>query len=772
MLSISSKRCLNHEVIKSRIRLVAGTRNIFVVSTDRKKKAPNKAKDNQTHIKEFLSFEEERQFKKQEAEYKHKLEQLKTLTRNVSNMIRRKEEAQIREKALQDIPMASDVNNASEKVYGLLGTEEPKETSLPLINGGSDSLEKQHNKPTHLFVPSVDLPDSISERLGLSVKFLVSKNNQNWPVVLQQLKEAGGFNGIPPKDVRKFLYEIPKKHISDLIPLLELLLKEANIEKSSKIVNVFIESLCLGSSITDIRMQKIEEYCDYLRTINKKGKLGRESYELLIEAYGKSNNLEKVNKCLAEMKELKLEPSPKTFSNILQTCVYKARDHEQAVEIFDSMKFLSQKTKPNTEAYQSIIVSNVNNDNIERALDLYQEMITEGIPINQKIVVALARGCTSRPSLRFKAWDFIFEIYNNGWEPTLESYEYILYLSARDGDIALARALYSKLNQSQSITPRAFSFLLLAYSKSSLKSGNANNVPAVTLHENGKNFRRNILSDTTFTTEILQSGSSNSLPFLPVLDLTSKNEILAESSAIWAHTLLFNPNFINIDCTNTYLNIAAEMGKLSDFIDRYDSATYFDRTGLPNDRIIIEEPELPDVNEKGTKNTSLAQIKFDETTITKSPILNELQLRQNVAEKKIARTSLTYVIALKAAGKFKNYNFAKRIWSERGDFRKTNSFKNLTRSKKDKLDFEFASAMVSCLTRMNLLEDAVAILLSTEYQFRWTWKELNELYRSCVEIGNDKACRTIRGIAKRAQINYEGKIRRKDFKRYIMERGF
>lgn len=187
----------------------------------------------------------------------------------------------------------------------------------------------------------------------------------------------------------------------------------------------------------------------------------------MIQAYGKNNNLEKINMCLSEMKQNKLEPSQKTFSNILSTCVYKANDHKQAVEIFDSMKFLSQKTKPDTRAYQDIIVSYVNNDNIEKALDLYREMITEKIEINQRIMVALARGCTSRPELRFKAWDFIFDIYNNNWEPTLNTFEYMLYLSAKDGDVALSRAFYSKLNESNAITPRSFSFLLLAYSKKS-----------------------------------------------------------------------------------------------------------------------------------------------------------------------------------------------------------------------------------------------------------------------------------------------------------------
>ena len=80
--------------------------------------------------------------------------------------------------------------------------------------------------------------------------------------------------------------------------------------------------------------------------------------------------------------------------------------------------------------------------------------------------------------------------------------------------------------------------------------------------------------------------------------------------------------------------------------------------------------------------------------------------------------------------------------------------------------------MVSALTEMNLLDDAMAILLSTEFQFKWTWKELGSFYRAAGGIGRDDICRTVRGVAGRAQINFGGKIRRRDYKRYVMERGY
>lgn len=788
MLRLSlKKRCIGRIIptISNCQGSIYSSRNIFVVRSQKGKPTLKKSKgskddkgiSSKEKLSEWVDLEFERKAKQQELEYEKRLKELKSLTASVARIIKKKEDVE----KLQEIPMPSEVNRYAEKVYDMLEVGKEKVSALSEKNTSINGIEK-HSEPFNasnhsLITPAIDIPESITKRLGLAIKFLVSKTNINWTMVLQQLKESGGFQGLPEKDIRKFIYSIPKDQIGHYIPTLEQLLEDGGVKKSSKIINVFIAGLSHGGYLSDEIIAQIEQYCNYLTKINKKGKLSRDTYELMIQAYGKNNNLEKINLCLSEMKKNKLEPSEKTFSSILSTCVYKANDHKQAVEIFDSMKFLSQKTKPDTKAYQDIIVSYVNNDNIEKALDLYREMITEKIDINQRIMVALARGCTSRQELRFKAWDFIFDIYNNNWEPTLNTFEYMLYLSAKDGDVALSRAFYSKLNQSNATTPRSFSFLLLAYSKSQVaKSDHQIEVPSITLHEKGRNFRRNILSDVNLFPKT--TSAQDSIPFLPVLDLTSKAEIMAESSAIWAHALMFNPQFINTDCTNTFLNIAAEMGKLSDFIDRFDSSTFLDKTGISNDtRIIIEE--LP---ESITSNTEISQVdsepisrqqnQFDETSITKSPLLKDLSNNIDLRNRKIPRTSLSYVIALKAAARFKNYKFAQRIWSERGTFRKTSNFKELSRRTKDSLDFQFASAMVSCLTKMNLLDDALAILLSTEYQFKWTWKELRELYRAASEIDHTNACQTIRGIARRAQVNYEGKIRRKDFKKYVMERGY
>ena len=608
------------------------------------------------------------------------------------------------------------------------------------------------------------LPQPIVDKLGLSIKYLISPKTQNWGMVLHQLGEVGGFKDLKPKQVYKFVQCIPSHYFKaqpGLISTIEKMMTEADIAKTSKFVDIFIEGLSSGSEVSNDAMKKIEGYYHYLKTVNKKGKISRKTFELLIAALGKNNNLEKINQYLAEMKLNKLQPSKETFSNILTCCVYKAKDHKQAVEIFDSMKFLSQGTRPTTRNYQDIIVSYINNDNIEKSLDLYQEMLIEKVEINQKILVALARGCTRRPELKMKSWEFMFEIYNLGWEPTFETYEYILYLAANDGDISLARALYKKLNETKSVTPKAFSFLMLAYSKGN--PGTSSELPTIVFHEKGRIFRSRLLNDTDMETNNgdIHSPQFN-IPMLPIIELRNNQEILAESSALWAHSLMFNPWLINNESTDIYLKVALEHGTLEEFKARYENSTVLDEDGIPQTREIqIEEPEI-DLDDDSTLNNSKKSLT--------SPILESIIQSNN--NKKVPRSSLIYITALRAAGKFQSYDFGQMIWDERGSFRKSTRFTTLPRLQKDQEDFKFASAMVSALTKMGMISDALAIVVSTEYQFRWSRNELSELFHTALEVGDEHTVQTVKSITSRSLINWEGKIKKRDYKKYVMERGY
>lgn len=711
-------------------------RTVFVMSYEKRKKLPKKEQ-----LALWAEKDNARLARKESFESLKQLRDLRELSRNMALYVRNQETKKVEQEKIAQLPVPSQ-------------SEKPK-----AFDASKSSLATS----------TVALPPAINDKLGLAVKYLVSKEHQNWALVFDQLEQAGGFKDVTEKDVRKLVYAIPKRQLREVFPAVELLLAGANIQMSPKIVNAFLRSVIVGGSVDSDQIAVVEKYVQQLR---QNGKLGRETCEILVEAYGKSGQVHKMEQVINEMNALQLQPSSRVYSNVLTTCVYKTRDHRQAVQLFDLMKFLAGSMAPGSREYQDIIVSYVNNNDIEKALDLYQEMLAKNIEMNQNIMVALARGCASRRQLRFKAWEFMFEIYNMNWKPTVPTLEYMLYLAAQDGDLSLARALYQQLNVLNKTLPRSFGFLMMAYALCSLTKSNSEYlVPAITMHETGRRFRTNMLNLADFTPNL--ESPEQAVPYLPQVVLTSAQEVLAESSAVLAHTLMVNPSYANTPSINTFLNVAAKLGSFEEFLDRYNQFTFLDTEGIPRTRAaevttenIEEEMELIQDNIIGAEDGKSRK----PDSMTKSPVLTSLA--GSASPTKIARDTYTYLIALQAASKHGNYSFAQSVWTERGLFRKSRRFSTLSRAEKDKLDFAFAHAMVNALTEMKLLDDALAILISTEYQFKWSWNELRPLYAAAVDVGYDKVTRTVRGVVKRALINHEGKIRKKDYKQYVMERGY
>lgn len=732
-------------------------RFVFVMSNEKRnriKKAALKSKHNPRHKLEPIPQPEPltKAEQAQLLQQKQRLKEFKRLTQSVSQYLHKK-------------PHTSNVpdyetpveENEIEEVYRAISSSNP---------AAADSNENTPFDPlrTSLASPTVELPKAVEERLGLALKYLVRKDLQGWALVLRQLEREGGFLGLVERDVRKLIYAIPRGQLRQVFPQVEELLNAAGMAMSPKILNAYMKSVICRNNVNDEEIEIIEQCVDRLKQTNKKGLLSRDTYEVLIEAYGKHSSMDKVNEIILQMKEQGLEPLREVYANVLTTCVYKVRSHDAAVQLFDSMKFFLKKTQPSTREYQDIIVSHVNHDNIEKALDLYQEMLTDRIEINQKILVALARGCFAREEYKVKAWDFMFEIHRREWTPTAPTAEYMLYLALQDGDLPLARALYQQLNMSGTTSPRSFSFLLLAYAKASVEGG----LPTIEFNEMGRRFRQNIIINTDLAPD--QDDPKKALPFLPKLVLENSQEILAESSAIMAHTLLVNSSFVNIESANTFLNVAANVGTLEEFKERFDQFTYLDRKGIPETRSFIEPEHCLDEPNAESKTDSLAKLTVSLLQF-RSPLLDQL-LESSGGRFKVPRNTITYLIALKAAAKHKNYILAQTIWTERGLYRRSSNWNKLSRTEKDKLDFDFAVTMVNSLTQIGLLDDALAIIVSTEYQFKWKRHHFSRLYKEAVEIGNSKITQTLRGIAKRAQINFEGKIRRKDYKRFVMENGF
>lgn len=128
------------------------------------------------------------------------------------------------------------------------------------------------------------------------------------------------------------------------------------------------------------------------------------------------------------------------------------------------------------------------NNKLEGALDLYQEMLDNGMPLNQNILASLARGCCKSKRFATKSWEFIFKIYDHGWLPNLQTYESMLNISAFEGTLDLTRALFLKMIQTNSVTSKAVLYLMMSYSK--YMNGEVTKRSFIELDERGRIFKQ------------------------------------------------------------------------------------------------------------------------------------------------------------------------------------------------------------------------------------------------------------------------------------------
>ncbi|RCK55490.1 Mitochondrial group I intron splicing factor CCM1 [Candida viswanathii] len=691
---------------------------------------------------------------------RQELKELRSIVREVSDYIHPRDKdalTRVEKPVPTDLPKI-DIDEATDDIFEELSGD----------GHGDPSQDVAGGVPT-----SLTFPESVNKRLGLvsdlchlSVAASLPERVEHieWKTTLSQLQESGGFKRLPHVDVKAFVNKIPHRTLRHLIPTIEQMYQEANIPIHYNTYFEFIKALSLGNILSKQEVEVIEEY---LEEIERQTKLKKSHYEVMIGVYVKNNNTTKIEGVLLQMKANNILLTRVVYESILKKYVYYDKDHKKALEVFDSMKFLSKGTAPDAGAYADIMKSCVTDHNVEKALDLYQEMQDKLIQPNEQVLATLAMGCAKTRLHRTQAWDFLFQIYDRGWTPTLATFETMLQVSARDGDLELTRAIFYKAIETRSVTPTAFVALMMAYSKYVL-STERETPYLISLTEKGRLFKQNITGNVDFRVPV------NNFPFLPSSEIHDAKFVLAESSAVWAYAMMHNSKLVSHPyAAASYLEIAINFGKFEDFRDRFDASTYLDTDGIPKVREIEIMESEPEPQEQTESDESEVQVEAGKSNeVVKSPILEQIQSQTKDNRFKAPRTSRIYDIAITAAGKFQNYEFAERIIAERGQFRKSNKFKELSQKQQKQEDFGFAAKLIQCYIDMWLLEDAYAVVLLTAESFPWSWKELGPLSAAAVNLGSLELAAAIRKIVLGEQVRHEGKIKRKDYKDFVRKRGY
>lgn len=654
-----------------------------------------------------------------------KLKELQALAHSVKTEIAKK-----REDAVQnEVGTTNDSTDPEEEDIDMLFNElmlEDSPAQATLALGDGQTSVSLFDTPAR----GIDLPKSILTRLEDSVRNIVVKDNANWDALIADLSDKRGrFIGLTNSEVGQFLKQIPVGGVGiNSLERIEEMLKEVSSQYTDHQYDFFMKHYSANGDA-----KRTQELFD--GAIADGFKPSKYMFAHLIKGYVKTNNLARINLTLQKMTTSGVEPPLPVLTNVLQLCV-NLKDWNQADDIFQMMKFRSTKTKPDVNAYNTMLRLTSRKRDIHRALDLYHEMFSMGVEPDIFTYNTLIQACSKNREHFTQGYNFIAEIHERNLEPNIKTFEAMLRLVARDGDLELARALYLTIfeKKSQSVTNDAESLVYLLMAYRDFKPGH---VPQIMNHKDGMMIRRNTLRMVDFMglhqTQVedvrLQRQREMYPPMLPLSNLHSSKHIIAESTAVWAFNVANNPMLLNSRTLIIYLRIAVEHSDKAEFMKRWEQYTFANRE-IDENQIVIETADAA---------TEPVEELQEGSTPPALQYLKQMNYR-------VERNSELYLTFLSAGRNFEDVEMCEQAWVERGKFRSTSAYQKFSRREKAELDFRFAQEMVKALTHLQLYSDAVDVVKSSERQFPWSFYVLKPLYVACQHIGDQRGAREISAI--------------------------
>jgi pentatricopeptide repeat protein len=648
-----------------------------------------------------------------------KIKELQELAHSVKTEIQKKKKEDVQ----MEVGDLDKVVDPDDEDVSMLFNElmlEDRHDQLSLPTGSAGAL--LFNEPAK----GINLPQAVLTKIGDSVRNIVVKDSQNWDSLVADLyTQRDGFKGLLTGDVDRFFKEIPVGSLNQhSLEILNTMLKEVRPDYNSHHYDFFMKHY--AELANDTKTQGLFDQAVQSGIVPSKFMYGH-----LIKAFSKTHNLERINLTLSKMFDNHIEPSLKVYTNVLKLCV-DLQDQQQAHEIFQMMKFRSIKSKPDVEAYNTMLQLASRKRDIHKALDLYREMLDQGLEPTIFTFNTLIQTCSKNKDHLIQGYNFISEIHKRNLEPNVKTFESMLRLAASDGDLELARALFLTIFEKHgkpTAGPEALNYLLMAYRE--FKPGH---IPQISHHEDGAIIRRNTLRMVDFmglyqrdVDDIeIQMKRERYPPMLPLRNVTYSKHIIAESNAIWAFNMVNDPRSLNVKLLISYLRIAVEHGDKKEFLRRYYQYT-FPNEEIGKNELVLEQPD-EDTPEKSSESSPpalsyLKQINF-----------------------KVERNSEIYHTYLSAGKRFQDVDMCEQAWLERGRYRSTAEYQSLPKREKHRLDFKFAKEMVQSLTQLELYRDAVSVVKSSENQFPWDFYTLKPLYVALQQIGDDAGAREISAI--------------------------
>lgn len=643
--------------------------------------------------------------KQQQQQLEEKMRQMQAYRQSLETFVKQQRDREAMEAAAEkdkvDMLGVADESDL-DTLAGYLESDSHSDESY--VHPGQEGLFPKIEKDS-------SLPPALLSRMGSDI--VAMGDEQKWQTLLTTLRSNGGLTGLTNKELDLLLFNIPLEQRIKVLPEIGALASEANIVPS---VLTYGHIVAAYAQVGDT--QAIDNVLSQMHQQDIKP--NKHIYGNLLKALSKNGDLDRSVQTLELMKRQEITPSLEIYTILMQTCL-RVKDFKQANEVFDMMKFLSAETQPDLKIYNTMMLSSAFQHNIERVMDLYRELqephrkvlATASSSDLQAMYNILIYACSRDERTHLKGWEFLLELQAKDLAINRRSVESLIYLCGNTGEIMLARAMFKQLCQNPLSYPSAMTFNSLLKAYCNFQPGQL--FSSILASPLGAKIQANFVFDEMITSSRQMPDNP---PFLPLPFLTDKVQVLAESRALMSFFKETHSELINERSILTYLKIPFELQNLSEFKYRYEEMT----TG-PASTVESLDSAL--------ESSFDSAVEVSETT---------------KYSQKIARNHYIYDLAIQAASFTKDMEFGSQIWKERGAWRKTMAFQNLTKADRDHSDFIFAQRMVSLLSNCGEFDDAISLLQSTADQFTWKPFHVSTLSNRLMELDDVVMLRRLRRL--------------------------
>lgn len=641
-------------------------------------------------------------------------------------------EIKARQQELRDKLTADNERRAQEK---LIKEDISTEASTAEINLLETQLASPSSPPSnttqrkHKSISIVDnIPKSIQKLLkqseaGDNVQdvTLFSRGPTTWSAVIPKLPSL---DSVPVADISDLMTSIPVKQRAFLVPDLERIVPSH--ARTQQIKDSFMA--CYAELAQPKKVEEIFNQCEAPSVF---------SYGHLSKAFFKSGadpkNIIDVTK---KMKDAGVPVNLPIMSTLIQSFIQNRR-YDEAIELFDSMKYWSVGTQPDLKLYNTMILCFAKQFSVNKCLDLFSEMRNRRpypLEPNEETYNNMIYALSRDPKTHIAAWDFFIELQNSGYTADKNSFRALMYLCGSSGEVLLARALVRKLSEKSPllIDDYAVNCLLKAYS-------NWHPGPSKILGSSaGPSIRASIMAYSGD----FDAGNWNGLPLLPTAQMTPEI-VLAESNSVFEYFAEVNVGALvvqnkaskaTIPSLHSYLKVAMNISTSIDELKRRFNR-FTEYAGGNDSKILPAEDNIEFSTSSDCEGKEVEETKIY-SAYAKHPNLV------------VKRDNHLYRLSIKAAIKFKDLDYGKEIWTERGKWRRLPAFRELPQSVRNDFDFQFAQDVVELLAVCGQTSEAITLVESSKNLKRWKKHHLSTLIDKCNEVEDTASIAKIHKIVR------------------------